>query len=234
MSPQFSNDMKVFKKYFKDFTKGHEEQSQTQDEPKSSLVDLEKAIPSKLMISQDISQTIEKKSQGKLPDTYYNGCNLWLLKPTDYNRGRGINLFNKMSTLEHYLKCFKNGEDQPDQKGGSSSPAKAEASSVSVVKSHKFVVQKYIEKPMLVNDRKFDVRVWVLIDQDMNLYCFKEGYIRLSSEVFSLDERTIEDKYVHLTNNAVQKYSKNYGKHESGNIISLKDLEVLLTLSPKS
>ena len=226
MSPQFANDMKVFKKYFKDFNKGQEEQPKNQEELKTSTVDLEKTIALKPKTSQDAPQAEEKKAQGKLPDTYYDGCNLWLLKPTDYNRGRGINLFNKMSTLEHYLKCFKNGEDQPDQKGGSSSPTKAEASSVRIVKSHKFVVQKYIEKPMLVDNRKFDVRVWVLIDQDMNLYCFKEGYIRLSSEVFSLDERTIEDKYVHLTNNAVQKYSQNYGKHESGNIISLKDLEV--------
>ena len=27
-----------------------------------------------------------------------------------------------------------------------------------------------------------------------------------------------------MTNNAVQKYSKNYGKFEEGNIVSLKDL----------
>jgi hypothetical protein len=30
--------------------------------------------------------------------------------------------------------------------------------------------------------------------------------------------------YVHLTNNAVQKYSKNYGKFEEGNIVSVDEL----------
>jgi len=81
---------------------------------------------------------------------------------------------------------------------------------------------------MLIHERKFDLRVWALIDQDMNLYCFKEGYLRLSSEPYTLDETNIEDKYVHLTNNAVQKYGKNYGKHESGNIISLDGMEEYL------
>lgn len=178
---------------------------------------------------------ISQKHLTKLSDTYYNGCNLWLLKPTDYNRGRGINLFNKLSTLDHYLKCFQNGENDPSppsaQKAGSSSPVKTStkatsANSLNLVKSHRFVVQKYIEKPMLIEGRKFDVRIWVLIDQEMNLYCFKEGYLRLSSEAFTLDDKQIEDKYVHLTNNAVQKYGKNYGKHESGNIISFNEIEV--------
>ena len=34
----------------------------------------------------------------------------------------------------------------------------------------------------------------------------------------------MDQVYVHLTNNAVQKYSKNYGKFEEGNIVSLEDL----------
>jgi len=90
------------------------------------------------------------------------------------------------------------------------------------------VVQKYIEKPMLIEGRKFDARVWALVDQNMNLYWFKEGYLRLSSEEFNLNDTQIEDKYVHLTNNAVQKYGKNYGKHESGNIISMNEIEKYL------
>jgi len=99
---------------------------------------------------------------------------------------------------------------------------------MNLVKSNKFVVQKYIEKPMLIDSRKFDARVWALVDQDMNLYWFKEGYLRFSSEAFSLDDAQIEDKYVHLTNNAIQKYGKNYGKHENGNIVTLDELEKYL------
>jgi hypothetical protein len=50
-----------------------------------------------------------------------------------------------------------------------------------------FVVQKYIESPFLMRNRKFDIRVWVLVNQDMDLYFFREGYIRMSSAEYSVD-----------------------------------------------
>lgn len=75
------------------------------------------------------------------------------------------------------------------------------------VKSEVFVIQKYIEKPLLIDQRKFDIRLWVLVNQidlrDQKCYLFKEGYIRTSSRKFTLDEDSIAQPFVHLTNNAV-------------------------------
>jgi len=64
-----------------------------------------------------------------------------------------------------------------------------------------FVLQKYIESPFLMNKRKFDMRVWVLVNQDMDLFFFREGYLRMSSADYVTDKLT--DDYVHLTNNAI-------------------------------
>lgn len=51
------------------------------------------------------------------------------------------------------------------------------------------VLQKYLETPLLYNGRKFDFRVWVLVDHTAKYYFFKEGYsnylcryLRLASE----------------------------------------------------
>jgi len=96
------------------------------------------------------------------------------------------------------------------------------------VKSKKFVIQKYIEKPLLINGRKFDIRMWALLDHEMNVYLFKEGYLRTSARQFTLDHNLIPDKSIHLTNNAVQKNLKNYGEYEEGNQISLKDFQKYL------
>ncbi len=35
------------------------------------------------------------------------------------------------------------------------------------------VIQKYIEKPLLYWGRKFDIRMWVLINHKLDVYCYK-------------------------------------------------------------
>ena len=79
------------------------------------------------------------------------------------------------------------------------------------------MIQKYVEKPLLLLNRKFDIRVWVLVAQDTKCYIFKEGYIRTSCEEYTLSQESINKAHIHLTNNAVQKFASNYGKFEDGN-----------------
>ena len=71
--------------------------------------------------------------------------------------------------------------------------------------SFSFVIQKYVERPLLINNRKFDIRVWVLVTHSLNVYFFKEGYIRTSAETYSTEN--IDNYFIHLTNNAIQKNS---------------------------
>lgn len=80
-----------------------------------------------------------------------------------------------------------------------------------------WIVQKYIEKPLLYNRRKFDIRVLALATNEMDLYYYDTGYMRTSSDEYSLDNK---NKFVHLTNNCYQKYSNNYEKFEEGNQLS--------------
>jgi hypothetical protein len=41
----------------------------------------------------------------------YNGANVWLIKPNDFNRGRGVRLFNKLDQLRKILKEFSIGNE---------------------------------------------------------------------------------------------------------------------------
>ena len=78
---------------------------------------------------------------------------------------------------------------------------------------------------MLIDSRKFDIRVWVLMTHDLRVYFYREGYVRTSSEIYSTNPSKITDLSVHLTNNAIQKNLKNYGKFEEGNQLSFRYLE---------
>ncbi|XP_042189481.1 tubulin--tyrosine ligase isoform X2 [Callorhinchus milii] len=80
------------------------------------------------------------------------------------------------------------------------------------------VIQKYLERPLLLEPghRKFDIRSWVLLDHHYNIYLYKEGVLRTSSEPYNSTD--FQDKTSHLTNHCIQKeLSKNYGKYEDGN-----------------
>lgn len=97
------------------------------------------------------------------------------------------------------------------------SPLKKPAHQPSKIKFNTFIIQKYIEKPLLIHKRKFDIRVWVCLTQDQDLLFFPEGYLRTSGSEFSIDLNNIDDAFVHLTNNAVQMKSETYGQFEDGN-----------------
>jgi len=56
---------------------------------------------------------------------------------------------------------------------------------------------------LLIKERKFDIRLWVLVTQEHKCYLFKEGYIRMSSYLYTLESEMMENLAVHLTNNAI-------------------------------
>lgn len=96
------------------------------------------------------------------------------------------------------LKSSTTATDTNQAKAASSVPQ-----ATTSIRSQTFIIQKYIERPFLVNQRKFDIRVWVCLTQDLDVYFFKEGYLRTSSQPYSLTQASLEDDYVHLTNNAI-------------------------------
>ncbi|XP_038607255.1 tubulin--tyrosine ligase isoform X2 [Tachyglossus aculeatus] len=92
------------------------------------------------------------------------------------------------------------------------------------------VIQKYLETPMLLEPghRKFDIRSWVLVDHQYNIYLYREGVLRTSSEPYSI--ANFQDQTCHLTNHCIQKeHSKNYGKYEEGNEMFFEEFNQYLT-----
>jgi len=85
-------------------------------------------------------------------------------------------------------------------------------------------VQRYITRPLLVNKRKFDIRVFGMLTSvkgTLTGFFYDDGYLRTSSKEFSLEN--IGNKLIHLTNDAVQKKAEDYGKYENGNKLSYAD-----------
>lgn len=60
----------------------------------------------------------EKRSFTKLtcPLSHFDGFNLWLLKPTHLNRGRGIHVFKDLPTLHKLIREYCIGKDEESWK----------------------------------------------------------------------------------------------------------------------
>jgi Tubulin-tyrosine ligase family len=101
--------------------------------------------------------------------------NMWLVKPSYLNQGKGIKVFNELTPLKEHLMSVDRGGLVVD--------------GAAVAASAEWVVQKYIERPLLLHgggvSRKFDLRIWVVATDNFDIYVYNDGYVRTSSEHFS-------------------------------------------------
>ena len=145
------------------------------------------------------------------PKTHYDGYNLWLIKAINLNRGMGIKVENDLDKIEKEIIEINDN-------------LKMEISNKKKRKCKCILIQKYIEKPLLYQGRKFDIRLWVLFigNKPDDVYIFKEGHLKATCGNYDLNSKDI---YVHLTNYSIQKYNSDFSKIEIGNEIPFKDLQ---------
>ena len=80
----------------------------------------------------------------------------------------------------------------------------------------KTIITHYISNPHLINRKKYDLRLYVLITgyTPLKIYLFEDGLTRFCSEEYNLDESKLNDKYIHLTNYSINKNNENFEKND--------------------
>ena len=123
--------------------------------------------------------SIEKNKGGMISRSLVGSKGIWIVKEVGSSCGRGISICAGAKELLRVVESM----------------------------NFKCVVQKYIERPLLVrNRRKFDIRQWIVV-RSLNplvIYGFSEFYCRLSRRVYDLSPEHYEDPAMHLCNHAVQ------------------------------
>ncbi|XP_076461978.1 uncharacterized protein LOC143294387 [Babylonia areolata] len=74
------------------------------------------------------------------------------------------------------------------------------------------IVQKYLARPLLINDSKFDMRIYVYVTSydPLRAYVFEDGLARFASCKYSSSMKNLNNKFMHLTNYSINKRNADY------------------------
>ncbi|KAM5273587.1 tubulin polyglutamylase TTLL5 [Ctenodactylus gundi] len=89
-----------------------------------------------------------------------------------------------------------------------------------IVLEENILVSRYISNPLLIDDFKFDVRLYVLVTSydPLVVYLYEEGLARFATVRYDHGTKNIRNQFMHLTNYSVNK--------KSGDYVSCDDPEV--------
>ena len=145
--------------------------------------------------------------QKALPDEYNFFPETWVL-PKDYfdlkNRAKFTVLIVKpeSSCQGKGISLIKKIEDLPER----------------------CVAQRYISRPFLIDNLKFDLRLYVLITgcDPLRIFLHQEGLVRFATEEYREPRASLEDQFIHLTNYAINKTNPKYQQDASERFLGHK------------
>ena len=176
------------------------------------------------------SQTIN------IPKTFNSGKNMWIIKPVNLNRGRCIKVLNNIDEILKEMKWIQTSKKILISEGNNDNSKnkilnsekknsfEKEYINTNGIKCEYIMIQKYLEKPLLYQGRKFDIRMWIMFmtNRENDVYIFKEGHLKATSLKYNPDSN---DLFVHLTNYSVQKHNIHFSKIEIGNEIPFYEFQ---------
>lgn len=142
-----------------------------------------------------------KKQKAKFPEEYY-------FLPKSYVLPDEFDLFTKERKADGFSKMYiKKPANDAAGKG-----IKVIGRTHEVENEKGYLISEYVENPHLINGKKYDLRIYVLIRsfEPLRIYLYREGLVRFCTHDYSTDESKITDRFMHLTNYAVNKQSEDF------------------------
>ena len=106
--------------------------------------------------------------------------NVWIIKPADLSQGDGIRILNHFGELRRQYEKPETPDSGAD--------------------TDRFIMQKYIRNPLLLEGRKSEMRIYWLIASlnPLLVFIYPEGTVRLNSRPFHLGD--FDNTLIHVTN----------------------------------
>ncbi|XP_041472097.1 probable tubulin polyglutamylase TTLL1 [Lytechinus variegatus] len=181
--------VKNIKRYRKDLEKEGSPLAEKDEQGKYMHLDF---IPVTFLLPADYNLFVEEFRK--------NPSSTWIMKPTGKARGIGIFLINKLSQIKKWSRDSKTSSFQ--------APSAKDA----------YVISKYIDNPLLIGGKKFDLRIYVLVTsyRPLKCYLYRQGFCRFCTVKYSANVNELDNMFIHLTNVSIQKHGDEYNSHHGG------------------
>lgn len=154
--------------------------------------------PTTYVLPQEYSLFVEefRKHQGAM----------WIMKPVGRSQGAGIFLVSKLAQVQQWRPTSSSvlSVAPPANRGKGNDPRDPDEDEPEC-----YVVQKYVDGPLLIGGKKFDLRLYAVVTSysPLTVYMHRGGFCRFSMSRYSMDKCDMDKLGQHLTNVAVQKHS---------------------------
>ena len=131
----------------------------------------------------------EKSAINKKFKNYkYNPDNIWILKREKENEIDNNNIYPHIFT------------DLNEIKGN----------------NDKYILNRYLTNPLLINNKKFSMKTFVLVTgfSPLKIYFYRDGYLTFSQSNFTLNENNVKDACIHISS---EKNEFKCGKNDYNN-----------------
>lgn len=167
---------------------------------------LKRAVPPLYLIEVDYAEFLDDALDEayELRDEINLGTKLWILKPSMSDKAQGIRVFRTLDDLQAIFDSF---EADDDSDADDDENADADNNGVIVSQLRHFIVQEYMERPLLLanyGNRKFHLRVYVVCAGNLVVYVYRQMLTLFAGAAYLLPEH-LDDMACHLTNTCVQK-----------------------------
>ena len=124
---------------------------------------------------------------------------LWIVKPVNLSRGRGVHILKDEAEFKYLLKKSKN------------------------LNISQYLISRYIDKPHLINNKKYDLRIYVLVVSfaPLRIYLYNNGLVRFATEDYKRGD--FNNVFIHLTNYSINKNNLKYKPNQNNIDFSKSD-----------
>jgi hypothetical protein len=183
------------------------------DEINKTIKNMFKGVDKRLATDPDLNSEDEESNDDNINSNNINiNSNIYnylinssLLKANKNNLTS--NLINNSNNSRSELNILNNSTELANLKSKKREREKEKRKIYSKITCfNEVIVQKYLDNPLLYKKRKFDIRCYVLVDGNLNVFFCREGHLKGSSEFYDINTT---NKFIHITNHSLQKKVRN-------------------------